>query len=508
MKKRATISTPILSFGRCKKGMGVIVEPDDVDGVKKVFADAATSGSRVTIHGGGHSFDGQAVPDSSGEQIVLSPSRFTNVCFAPGGDATLVTLGAGVPWVEFLRLAISEAGATGPIRIPGSMQTGRHATVGGTLAGDCLSRFSGTMGKESAWIESFHIVLPNGKDLDVTKTDPLFNAVVGGHGYIGFVTEATYRLVPVENGSCAHTTITTHTSLPDLFQKQLDILASAPAGSMRAVSSAAFTDLLPHKPTFVKGGVFNSFYARPSGKPAEEWPLYSDTENDFRTIAEIMARDPLANWAIHEYLFLKASMSPQKEYENDLENFIFFMDGNTTAKRRFEEQHPGKLFPIVQQTYVIPLDKGAKTAAAFAQNCIDKMSRDLIRPTEFDALFVRADECLMSANYHMDGFAVSIAFEPGNLPTEDWDKGCAPDPKIGPGIPKLLRELSVDCQKAGGRIHLVKNVHADPEVFRSMFPRIEDFEDIKRDGDPGLILGNPFSDLFFNFKKKKGRAGR
>jgi decaprenylphospho-beta-D-ribofuranose 2-oxidase len=433
----------------------------------------------------------------------LSPSRFTNACFAPDGNADLVRLGAGIPWVEFLRLAISRAGSTDSIRLPGSMQTGRGATVCGTLAGDCLSRFSGTMGKESAWIESFHIVMPNGDDFDVTKNDPLFNAVVGGHGYIGFVTEATYRLVPIENGSCAHTTITTHTSLPDLLEKQLEILASAPAGSMRAVSSAAFTDLLPHDPKLVKGGVFDSFYARPSGKPAKGFPLYTNTASVFRSITETIARDPIGNWAIHEYLFLQAKAAPHREYENDLENFIFFMDGNTRRKQRFEARHPGKLFPIVQQTFVVPTDAGAKTAAAFAQRCIDKLARDNIRATEFDVLFVRADDCLMSANYKMDGFAVSLGFEPGNLPTQGWKDGCPPDPPVGPGIPKLLRELSEDCLNVGGRIHLVKNVHADRDnVFRRMFsPQIEAFEDIKRTWDPDLTLQNPFSDRFFKFRR-------
>jgi len=125
MTQRSTPSPPILSFGRCAKGLASIVEPDNIDGVKQVFANARKARSRITIRAGGHSFDGQAVPDSSGQQIVLSPAKFTNVCFAPGAKADLVRLGAGIPWVEFLRLAISHAGSTDPIRLPGSMQTGR-----------------------------------------------------------------------------------------------------------------------------------------------------------------------------------------------------------------------------------------------------------------------------------------------------------------------------------------------------------------------------------------------
>jgi len=97
----------------------------------------------------------------------------------------------------------------------------------------------------------------------------------------------------------------------------------------------------------------------------------------------------------------------------------------------------------------------------------------------------------MSANYDSDGFAVSIAFEP-----------IRPDGSAPPKIVELMLQLTKDCLSVGGKIHLVKNVYADPVDFRQMFsPQIEQFEEIKRKYDPGLVLQNKFSDTFFSFDK-------
>lgn len=95
----------------------------------------------------------------------------------------------------------------------------------------------------------------------------------------------------------------------------------------------------------------------------------------------------------------------------------------------------------------------------------------------------------MSANYQLDGFAVSMAFEP-----------IAGDGESPQNVVDLLHELSVICESVGGRIHMVKHVHADRAVFRKMFdPQIRQFETIKRKYDPDLILQNKFSDRFFSF---------
>jgi len=479
------------SFGRCAAGTSLVYRPSTDEQVWDVFAQAKAQGRRVVLRGGGHSFDGQAVHNGDhGEQIVLSSEDFKNDVIDFDDLTGTVTLGAGVPWGVFVLESIRRAQAAGmPIRLPGTLQTGRCATVGGTLAGDCLSRFSGTVGKESRWIESFRLLTTDGRKLDVNAAEQpdLFNAVIGGQGYIGFVTDATYRLVSIDAASCARTTITRHTSFRDLIQKQVDLVRRHSTDPLpAAISSAWFTDTLADTPPprAIKGGVFESVYGPPSDPPLMGFPLYTDIESTERYWTEVLARFEVLNLAMHEIIFQVGGLHGGR-FENDLNNFLFFMDGNTVAKWKFERIHAPDQFPIVQQTFVVPDDR----AEAFAETCIEKMrSKHRVPVTECDMLFVLRDECLMSGNYQLDGFAISLGFEPIAA------KGCPPE-----AIPLLLRELSEDCVKSGGRLHLVKNVHCTRDVFREMYPAIQQFEAIKRRYDPDRLLQNPFSDQFFDF---------
>jgi decaprenylphospho-beta-D-ribofuranose 2-oxidase len=483
----------VRSFGRCAAGTSQVYRPTTVHKVNEVFdiARKAIPRRRIVIRGGGHSFDGQAVHDQdNGSQIILSSD-----CFDPQRikfDTTTVTLGAGVQWGAFFKAAVNEAQGGKPLRIPGSMQTGRVATVGGTLAGDCLSRFSGTGGKESFWIESFQILTPTSKiPIPVTAaSDPeLFYSVIGGHGYIGFVTEATYRLIEIDPKSIAHSHITTHLNFHDLIQKQLELVQTGV--SPRAISSAWYTKLNPdvNHPEIIKGAVFDSFFGLPSEPIKLPFALYTDIESPIRNWIETMwATNDELNLTVHEFLFdsiVAATFLTGGRFENDLLDFLFFMDGNTVAKKKFEELFFPAQFPIVQQTFIIPPNKTEE----FAEICMRTMAERSIRPTECDMLFVQADKCLMSGSYYLDGFAVTLGFEPVA------PQGCPP-----PEIPQLLRDLSKVCLAFGGRLHLPKNLQLSSGDFRNMFlPQIQTFEDIKRKHDPELLLGNKFSDYFFQF---------
>jgi len=500
--KNHTLVTPVPGtvhgFGRYDIGTSNIYQPTCVQDVIDVFEIASQSNGqkRVAIRGGGHSFDGQALhKNDAADQIVLSTEAFQpdQIEFDRDGPNT-VSLGSGVSWGYFVKEAILQAAAShSPIRIPGSMQTGGKATVGGTLAGDCLSRFSGIGGKESFWIDSFRILTPGSRtpQLVTAQSDPdLFYAVIGGHGYIGFVTEATYKLISIDNLSCAHTEITTHLSLGDLITKQVQLVTGSQ--QLRGISSAWFTDTAfakqMRKPlvnlTAIKGAVFNSSYAPPADPALPHFPLYHDLFSDLRYYTEVAARVPYLDWLIHEGLWVTVQLTP--EFDDDLMEFLFFMDGDTAARERFEQTY-NRPFPIVQQTFVVPV----AATEAFTANSMIKIGQSGLSVTEYDMLYVKGDECLMSANYHLDGFAVTFTFEP-------VDSDYAPPPALD----ALLRELSVDCRNAGGRIHLPKNSHVDPTVFRAMFNgQIERFEAIKRYYDPELLLQNPFSDKFFAFAK-------
>jgi len=479
----------VRSFGRCAKGISEVKHPTSTDAAKRALLDAAAARRRVVIHGGGHSFDGQALHDGdTGQDLVLCTDQLTGIRWPDAQEPQgTVCMSAGATWSSFLDDSIRRGRASGRVELPGTMQTGGGATAGGTLAGDCLSRFSATQGKESAWVESFRLITPSGFDGIVSRgADPeLFHAAIGGHGYIGLATDIVYRLRSIPADSRVTTKISTYTDLPTLVA-ELKARSERPRDPEGAVSSAGFTDLTER--FRFKGAIFESSYA-PVDHALPGFVLYQDLSSLARYASELAARIPAMNWAIHEALFVEAQDTPT--YQNDLRPFLFFMDANTFAKSRYERDHPGRLFPIVQQTFVIP---DADHAAAFAERTLRLAADAMVRPTEFDILYAKSDRCLMSATYEQAGFAISIAFEPET----EWQDGCPPAAIAG-----LLSNLSDICwDEYHGRVHLVKNVHMSRTTFRKMFNdrgQLDLFEQIKRQYDPDGVLQNGFSDAFFDF---------
>ena len=211
------------SFGRCARGESEALRPRCVDEIQQAFAAAMANDRRVTIRGGGHSFDGRARRRATAaSKRSYSLTRLNKIKFEPGNR---VTVGAGATWCDILAESMKRG------LIPAIMQTASRATAGGTLAGDCLSRFSGGLGKESEWIESFCLVPVVGEPFlhrSRQENKDLFHAAIGGHGYLGFVTDITYQLLELPAGSCAHTEVTTFTSLSELVEAQVPSCRSAP----------------------------------------------------------------------------------------------------------------------------------------------------------------------------------------------------------------------------------------------------------------------------------------
>ena len=173
-----------------------VLRPPSVDELARIFAHARASGRRVTLRAGGNAFDAQSL----GDEIVVSLELLDEIC-APDMEALTITVGAGARWGDILG-KVARLGL-----VPAVMVTTEHATAGGTLSGDCLSRFSPTFGKEGHWVKSFELLTPRGERLVCTppaddesreawsREQRAYMAAIGGLGYIGAVHRITYQLV-------------------------------------------------------------------------------------------------------------------------------------------------------------------------------------------------------------------------------------------------------------------------------------------------------------------------
>jgi decaprenylphospho-beta-D-ribofuranose 2-oxidase len=164
------------------------------------------------------------------------------------------------------------------------------------------------------------------------------------------------------------------------------------------------------------------------------------------------------------------------------------MDGNVRAKR--VAQSLGMPMSTVQQTFMLPFDWAAreeslKRLVVFLEQLDAITTRDEIPPTLLDILYLVSDKFLLSANHGMDAFAVTLAFE-----TSDQESVNR--------IRRALTELSSHARAAGGRVHLVKNVHAHAGDLDAMYAHaLPEFVRLKQLVDPDGLLRNEFLERVF-----------
>ena len=233
----------------------------------------------------------------------------------------------------------------------------------------------------------------------------LFRAVVGGHGYLGVVTDATYRVVAIDAGSVAHTTITRHSSFRVADRRAAALgppNGDKPLGLRPPFRRPGSTIQTTRRNS--KARVFESRYAPPGRPPRGGFPLYNDIESELRYLIEVLARIPVVQ--------SRDSRNPVRHRGQEWWSVreraarLSVLHGRQHGRQgEIRDEAQGAPFPIVQQTYVVPAD----ATESFAVECETQMKRHGIEPTECDMLYVKQDDCLMSANYPARWFRCDAA---------------------------------------------------------------------------------------------------
>ncbi len=483
-----------------------VLAPKDQEQLRRIFAHARENERRVTLRAGGHSFDAQAL----GDDLVVSMMGFDGI--EVRASEQRVRVGPGAPWGCIL------AELKRDCLMPAITVTTEHATAGGTLSGDCLSRFSPAYGKEGTWVESFELLTTEGELVVCTPPRPdvarsqwsdeerAFCGVIGGLGYLGAVVAITYKVLPV--GEChgrigMHTTVRKRETFKDLAKElvpitkdthlelsdprdptKLDAIYSAIAiGRDGKESTLLFTSAVTTTPERRRMALYRPKLA-------------------MRVLVEWLMRVPFFCALIWRFAF-RFLYHDNAEYVDDLEGFTFFMDGNARAKRIGKRL--GFKMRTVQQTFVVPSDAGAEGGwdrarddlVEWLEHTHDFLVERRLTPTLHDVLYLPKDlPFLLSASADRAGFAVSYAFETSNEDTIARAKAA-------------FSELAdVLWKRFRGRVYLVKNVFAKEATLAEMYgEHAVEFFRLKRELDPGGILRNDFLERTFGQVVGGGRGG-
>jgi FAD/FMN-containing dehydrogenase len=493
--------------------------PANVAELRSVFERAREEGRVVTIRAGAHSFDSQAL----GNDIVVSMELFRRVDVLE--DKRQVYAEAGATWGSIV------ASLKAKKFVPAGTVTSSQATPGGTLAADCLSRFSPRYGKEDRWVARFALLTISGQEIEcspppdgsppATWTDAqrAFMAAAGGFGYLGAIINVTYYVLPVtEPVGSIRTTVHKFDSFKDLAtvliprtqtayrehaqergsQDQPTTLPAVAADS-ESVPDAIYAGLYLGG----RGGagwlLFTSQFS--TEKKLDRLVLYWPQSNPLRIIGEWLMRVPFAAKLLSGWLY---DHTPDGyPYIDDLADFLFFMDANARAQRiarRF-----GITLKTIQQTFIVPADLSADGRARAETDLVawieraHKLFADAnLTPTLQDVLFLPRDLALcLSPDARGPGFAVSYAFETSNKKT----LAAAED---------AFRTLSdILHEDFRGRVSLVKNVYVSESTLRKMYAAdAVEFWKLKKQLDPDDLLRNKFlDDVLAGLRPRGGVAG-
>jgi decaprenylphospho-beta-D-ribofuranose 2-oxidase len=411
-----------------------------------VLRDAGPRG--VVARGLGRSY-GDPAQNAGGTVLAPLPTGI-----GPVADGGTVRVSAGTSLHDLI-VALLPQGRFVPVT-PGT----RYVTVGGAVACDVHGKSHHVAGSFGDHVDSLDLVLPDGTRRTVgPERDPgLFWATVGGLGLTGVITSVVLRTIPVETGYAVVTT----QRLPGLEE----VLAEMRGSDRHHTYSVAWID------TLARG--------RSMGRSV-------------LSRGEHAARDQLTGRAAATPLAVPAGprLGVPRVPPVNLVSKPAVLAFNEAWFRRAPRRRTGEIQSL--GAFFHPLDGVAHWNRAYGPRGL--VQYQLAVPDGREDALRRVLERI-SAQRLPCFLAVLKRFGPGNpgllsFPTAGWT--LAYDVPAARSLAPLLDELDRLVVEAGGRVYLAKDARLAPEALPAMYPRLEEFREVRERVDPHHVLQSDLS---------------
>jgi decaprenylphospho-beta-D-ribofuranose 2-oxidase len=377
-------------------------------------------------YGDAAQLDGGLVIDTTRlKDFELDPQRGT------------VTAQAGVTLAELLD-ALVPAGWIVPV-LPGT----QHVSVAGAIASDIHGKNHGTAGTFGTYVEALGLLTSGGEVLELGPEDPVFAATVGGMGLTGVITWARIRLRPVRSPL-----LSVDLDRVETLDDALSALRT-PGGPYRV----AWLDLL-------NGPRVRGIVTRAEHLDSSDVPRSTERRATVPARARIPAGWPgglLRPATVRAFNELRFRSAPKQRREavESIGAHMFPLDALDAWPRLYGRRG------FVQYQLVVPY--GSESALSGA---IDHLRRARV-------------PCYLAV---LKDFGPANGF-PLSFPVEGWT--LALDlPRAAGGLEQALDHLDELVARAGGRIYLAKDARVRPHTLAAMYPRLEEWREIRERTDP------------------------
>ncbi len=336
----------------------------------------------------------------------------------------------------------------------------RYVTVGGAIASDVHGKNHHRDGTISAHVERIELATPTARLKCAPDDDgEAFWATAGGMGLTGVVTQATLRLVPIETSR-----MLVDTERSDDLDACMARMSQTDADHRYSV---AWVDSLARGRHLGRSVITTGDHARLSDLP----PKLRDDPFEF-----------------NPRQLLTVPVTPPVSLLNPLTVAAF----NEAWFRRAPQRRVGELQPL--STFFHPLDGIGRWNALYGPRGFTQYQ--FVVPFGAEHVVRKVLEDLSTART-ASFLAVLKRFGPagaGHLSFPSFGWTLALDLPLGaPGLGVLLDEMDELVAGVGGRVYLSKDGRLRPETLRAMYPRLDEWAEIRHRLDPGEVLESDLS---------------
>ncbi|WP_435170246.1 FAD-binding oxidoreductase [Falsirhodobacter sp. 1013] len=386
--------------------------------------------------------NGRAYGDAAiGTRVTLGALGLDRMkAFDP--ESGRLTVEAGVLLSDILA-AFLPRGFFPPV-VPGT----KLVTVGGMIASDVHGKNHHRDGSFGDHVERLTLVLPSGEAVSCGPKDQpeLFRATVGGMGLTGIITEATFRMRPVETG----------------WIRQCSIVATNLAGALKALEdsaaatySVAWIDCLARGANMGRSLIFLGEHA------TRDEVASAQPEADLRPQARAgrlsvpldlpsLTLNKATVAAFNEVYFRRGSKKGGEPFLTHWHPYFFPLDGVDRWNRIYGRRG------FLQHQCVVP----STNAQAVLSEILERVSRS--GKASFLAVLKKMGAAGSLMSFPMEGYTLAL------------------DLRVTDDTFALLDDIDRIVVAAGGRLYLAKDARQSRQTFEAGYPNLGRFNDLRR----------------------------